>query len=167
MACTYLGLLTIGGLESGEATGHSLTGSVFTERCANAWLEACVPAQESVHVPCGRGQPLHSRLDAPQDTGSQGFSPEGRLGTGVACGLEPVCPAHTLPVIKVVKRPAETLGGPQSLHTALPLPLPFGERLAGDEPVVLSSQCLGQGPATMAPRTMPSGWQWWLSTEPF
>ena len=46
-------------------------------------------------------------------------------------------------MIKVVKRPAETLGGPQSLHTTFPLHLPFGERLARDEPVVLSSLCLG------------------------
>lgn len=48
-----------------------------------------------------------------------------------------------LTLLKVVKRPAETLGGPQSLHRAFPLHLPFGEHLAGDELVVLSSLCLG------------------------
>lgn len=48
-----------------------------------------------------------------------------------------------LTLLKAVKRPAETLGGPQSLHRAFPLHLPFGEHLAGDELVVLSSLCLG------------------------
>lgn len=59
-----------------------------------------------------------------------------------------------LTLIKVVKRPAETLGGPQSLHRAFPLHLPFGERLAGDEPVVLSSLCLGgtAGPGHHTPQ---------------
>ena len=113
-------------LKSGEATGHSLA-LCLLRGCANAWLEACVPAQESVPVPRGRGQPLHGRLDAPQDTGSQGFSP-GQFSTGVACGLEPVCSALVcevvLTLIKVSRdlrrptKPAQSISSPSALWGA-------------------------------------------------